>query len=463
MNRLVSASETSQLRREFLILAAGLFTLSVFLVTWGPNLYALIVPVLGLLASTLALLAPDDSALLKFSSRCLRQFPIMLLTTVSLGFATAILGLAVLDQSTTLMSALLALFVFLALVLGWFLQRDLNCGRSLKKWIIPLLTIAVVVLLSSEPVIDVLVFERDGAAALLRWENPYSLTFESPFPDNANHVFFGEGLYEGSTLLFGFPYPPPPLLVVVVGSLLGDVRVGAILLHFGASFALYRTASDSPGRKLSILFLVSPGFLLNAVMGWTELVGSSLLALTLCALVVKSKWAPFFLGIFAISKQYIPFFVPLAPLLIPEARRLPGGLWRNIAITATVSAVVLVPFVLWAPKDFIHSVITLQFNQPWRSDAFSLLVWWGETISAVPRWVQALLPLMSAFLVSIFLGAKSPTGPWAFSAAIGVVMCVLALTAKQAFANYFAFATAALLIGAILICENANDDCHPSA
>ena len=150
-------------------------------------------------------------------------------------------------------------------------------------------------------------------------------------------------------------------------------------------------------------------------------------------------------------KQYMPFFVPLVPLLVPEARRLPGGIWRNLAVTAVVSGTILIPFVIWGPREFMHSVVALQFDQPWRSDAFSLLVWWGEVVSEVPRWVQSVLPLGSALAISIVLGSKAIRAPWAFSAAIGVVMCVMALLAKQAFSNYFAFSAAAVLIGAILL------------
>ena len=439
-----------QIKRDLLVFASGLLTFSTVLVLWGPKIITLWVPVLAATVAVVALVSgfgiSRPGLALQFSEL---SIAVLVVATV-LGSTFTIFRLIVLEETKFVAFGLFLLASF-ALLLGWLIHRRMAEGQPFVIWIILLVVAILIIVLSREPVIDVLIFERDGAAALLRGQNPYAITFQSPFPVELNSVFFGDGVYDGETLLFGFPYPPPPLFSAAFGALLGDVRVGAMSLHFFASLALYRTASDIRSRQLAILFLFSPGFLLNAVTGWTELVCSSLLALTLCALIARSRWTPFLMGIFAVSKQYMPFFVPLAPLLVPEARRLPGGIWRNLAVTAVVSGTILIPFVIWGPREFMHSVVALQFDQPWRSDAFSLLVWWGEVVSEVPRWVQSVLPLGSALAISIVLGSKAIRAPWAFSAAIGVVMCVMALLAKQAFSNYFAFSAAAVLIGAILL------------
>src|SRR5690242_4496344 len=75
----------------------------------------------------------------------------------------------------------------------------------------------------AHPEIDVLTFQRDAARALLAGSNPYALTFPDPYYGKPLH-FYGEGLAAGGRLLFGFPYPPLSLLLVLPASLAGDVR-----------------------------------------------------------------------------------------------------------------------------------------------------------------------------------------------------------------------------------------------
>jgi len=302
----------------------------------------------------------------------------------------------------------------------------------------------------SETRIDVLVFLNDGVHALLSGVNPWGLSFISPYPPELTSQYYGETVHAGQHLLFGFPYPSPPLLVATLGLPLGDVRLGAVVLHLLASLALYVTANDGRGALLSCLYLLSPGAFWTARTGWTELIGASLLALLVCALYRNSRVSAVLLGLIASSKQYFAFFVPLSLLLVPSARKLKGGLLQSIGLVFLTGLLAIVPFYLWDPPAFLNSVVVLQFNQPWRSDSFSLLVWWGENVTEVPALLISVLPLSVALCVSLLLGLKAPKTPWSFSASLGIAMCSMVLLSKQAFANYYSFAAAAVLIAAIL-------------
>src|SRR4029453_1796557 len=76
---------------------------------------------------------------------------------------------------------------------------------------------------TTDPFIDVHVFQRDSLAALLAGRNPYAIDFPNLYGDGT--PFYGAGLTAGGRVLFGYIYPPINLLLALPGHLLaGDHR-----------------------------------------------------------------------------------------------------------------------------------------------------------------------------------------------------------------------------------------------
>jgi hypothetical protein len=86
------------------------------------------------------------------------------------------------------------------------------------------------------PGVDVIAFQQEACQALVAGHDPYAITFENDYPSR----FYGPGLVGNGRLLFGFPYPPLSLMLVLPGYALGDVRyahwvamtlAGALIAH----------------------------------------------------------------------------------------------------------------------------------------------------------------------------------------------------------------------------------------
>jgi hypothetical protein len=107
-----------------------------------------------------------------------------------------------------------------------------------------------------QPGVDVCLFQREASGALLGGHNPYAMSFPNLYPGAAR--VYGAGTYSGDRLLFGFPYPPLSLLMVLPGELLGDFRLSHLL---ATTLAGALIAASRPGRVATAagaLFLFMP-------------------------------------------------------------------------------------------------------------------------------------------------------------------------------------------------------------
>jgi hypothetical protein len=297
--------------------------------------------------------------------------------------------------------------------------------------------------------IDVQIFQHDGVAALLRGINPYTLTFANPYSLQESILYYGTGLFDAEgRLLFGFPYPPASLLLVVPGALLGDVRlsmVGAVVL---ASMVVWRQASTAFERACAVALAVLPGAPLIMVNAWTEPLLVGLLATAVVGMRRHWRATPYLLGVLLVSKQYLVVILPLLWLLRGTARTSAMGL-RGFAARVVGSALaVSVPLAVWSPIAFWDSVVRLQLRQPFRADSTSLLVWLVNRTGWPPPSVYGWLPLAAGLLTACLLAWRAPRTPAGFAGAVGVTLLVTFMLSKQAFANYYYLALGALLIAA---------------
>lgn len=285
------------------------------------------------------------------------------------------------------------------------------------------------------PKVDVAIFQKEATAALLNGHNPYAMTFANPYADAAR--VYGPGTFANGRLLFGYPYPPLTLLMILPGHLLGDFRLIQLLATTltGALIAFAR-----PGRIATLaaaLFLSTPRGFFVLEAGWTEPLVVVLLAAVVFLACRSSRWTLLVAALLLVSKQYLVFALPLMIGLTP-------GLFkdrRRIAISMLVAGTVSLPIAMWDLPAFMHSVVTLQFHQPMRADALSFLPWTiGVTGLAIPGWI-GLLAAVGAVVVALRCCEKSPAR---FASAVAFVFLIFFATNKQAFCNYYHFVIGAM-------------------
>jgi hypothetical protein len=285
------------------------------------------------------------------------------------------------------------------------------------------------------PKVDVAMFQKEAARALLARHNPYAMTFVNPYADAAR--VYGPGTFANGRLLFGYPYPPLTLLMVLPGHLLGDFRLMQLV---ATTLAGGLIAFARPGRiatAAAALFLSTPRGFFVLEAGWTEPLLVVLLAAVIFFACRDPRWTFLAAAMLLISKQYLIFALPLLIVLMP---------WlfkdrRRVVIAAIVAAAVSLPLVMWDVPAFMHSVVTLQFHQPMRADALSFLPWTiNLTGLAIPGWI-GLFMAVGAVVIALQYCPKSPAG---FATAIAFVFLIFFATNKQAFCNYYHFVIGAM-------------------
>jgi hypothetical protein len=328
-----------------------------------------------------------------------------------------------------------------AVLCGTFVSSSRWVGRlSVPLLLLVYLYVGVwLIKASPAPHIDVYLFQRDGAAALLSGTNPYELTFPNIY---GNSAYYGAGLSVGGRLRFGFPYPPLSLLLALPGHLLGkDYRYSQL---FATALAGGLMAYARPGRVAALaaaLYLFTPRSFMVLEQGWTEPYAVLLLAATVFVACRARRALPYVFGLLLAVKQTLLFAAPAAWLLLPRPLPSRRELVLSAGKAAGVATAVTLPFVLWNPGAFWFDVVMLQFYQPFRRDALSYLAWFARDGGApLPTWVA-----FAAALVALGLALwRAPRSPSGFAAAVSLTyLCFFAFN-KQAFVNYYYFVIGAL-------------------
>jgi hypothetical protein len=205
-----------------------------------------------------------------------------------------------------------------------------------------------------------------------------------------------------------------------------------------------------------VLYLFLSRTMLVLEEAWTEPFIVLLLAAVLFCAVRLPKVAPYVLGLFLVSKQYVPLCAPLALLLCDwplRPRQVVDMLWR----AAAAGAVVTVPLVLWNFGAhfgaFWHSAVEVQMAAPFRPDALSLLAWvYGPPQVGAPPLIDppsaiwAFIALGVTMTLCLWLAPRGSgsRGIAGFCGAVAVSYLAFFFLNKQAFANYYFFAVGAL-------------------
>jgi hypothetical protein len=287
-----------------------------------------------------------------------------------------------------------------------------------------------------KPDIDVFMFQQAGSEALVQGRNPYEVRFPSVYPYGT--PFYGRQVVDrNNQLLYGFPYPPLSLLLVVPGFFFGgDIRFAHVV---AVALTAVLMVAACPGRWAALvasLFLLTPRVFFVIEQSWTEPLLAFMFSLVMFCALRWRRGLPYALGLFFATKQYTVIAVPLVWLLTTG----PNG-WRQFRIILTKAAAVVVavclPFVVWNPVAFVRDVVVFQFLQPFRGDALSYLAWIKNQYPGfrVRAWTP-FVGVIPAIPFSIWRCGRTPAG---FAAATTVVFLLFFAFNKQAFCNYYYF------------------------
>jgi hypothetical protein len=323
------------------------------------------------------------------------------------------------------------------------------------------------------PDIDVWHFQQIGGRALLAGQNPYTATYPDIYaqrtarleraaradnagnevdgvgggrpatePTPATRPAYGEHLTTGTTLKFGFPYPPASLFLSTLGLRFGGDHRYAQAVALTLSGLLIAAARPGRWGALSaLLLLFTPRAFFVLGRGWTEPFVVLHLSLTLFVACRLPRLFPIALalGLFLASKQYLVFAVPLAWLLVPAPRDRRRAAWL-IGVAVLVALAVTAPLALWDVRAFVVSTFTAQADAPFREDALSWLVWfYDRTGVKLGAWAAFALAL-AALVACLRYCPRSPAG---FATGLLAVYLPFIAFNKQAFANYYLFVISA--------------------
>jgi hypothetical protein len=313
-----------------------------------------------------------------------------------------------------------------------------------RPWLVPallglhLFLGAWVLRTAPAPFIDVFVFQAQGADALMAGANPYAMTFPNIY---GHGHYYGEGLVGDGRLLFGFPYPPLSLYLSTLSKwLTTDARWAQLTaLALAAGFMAYARGGRL-GAGAAALLLLTPRGLFVLEQAWTEPFLICLLAACVFCACRFPRALPYVFGLLLAVKQYTVFMVPLVVLLTPlRGRALWGLLWRAGATALGVS----LPFIVINVPAFIHSVVTLQLHQPFRTDSLSYLAWWVQLGHAQPPVWVAFVGVGVATALALWRAPRTPAG---FMVSVAFVYGVFFALNKQAFTNYYYLVVGALCV-----------------
>src|SRR5262249_43830099 len=148
-----------------------------------------------------------------------------------------------------------------------------------------------------------------------------------------------------------------------------------------------------------------------------------------------------FLGLALTGKQ---FGLPMLPALAWPHRKN----WLPLLVGLAVGGLVMVPFLLWSPRDFIDIVITKHLNRPpqYQSITLASAFFHFGFAEVVPdrKW------LWGAALVLIGLvSLRTPRQGAATALGLGTALMIFATFHTQGFPNYFYLVEYLWLLGAV--------------
>jgi hypothetical protein len=343
-------------------------------------------------------------------------------------------------------AAIAALFIVFhaSRALLWFSMGLLACG-ILGVWTIHE---------SPRPRIDVITVYSASLYALREGQSPYGISFTNIYGHGG---YYGSGLTKGSEVLFGFPYPPLALLMAIPGKAVGDIRYAELLGLLIGGAAMAWSGRNRVAALAAMLLLFSPRSLFVLEQGWSEPFVICWLGLVIFA-ASRSLSVAVPLGLLLAVKQHLMLAMIFAPWLVRDAW--PGQL-RRLAIAMGVAALVTGPFIIWDPDGFWHSVVALQFREPFRLDSLSVLAAMARVGWPLSAAVALAIPLTALSVGTLLCWRFAPRTPSGFALSLGLCLLLLFLFSKKAFCNYY-YLVIALLVASVAAAPHVQNSRVPT-
>jgi hypothetical protein len=353
--------------------------------------------------------------------------PLVLLGSVAITWAVPLFSYL---RGGALTSALLALSVVGVGAAALLAQPTAARARAayLLAVVGHVVTSAVTIVGDPAPRIDVWVTLQQASDALARGENFYDLSWTgSPGVQDA------------------FTYLPWTAVLLGPGRWLGgDVRWALAfwsVVLFAGVWALARPLPDdlpSTARTTALraaipvaLLVVAPGTLTQIDQAWTEpLLAAGLVWWAVLVRRGHAWWAVVPLALVCASKQHLALLLPLLLLWRPFGA-------RRAVTTGALTGVLIVPWFLASPSDFVHDTITLLVGfHPIRFANTWYLYFLNEHAVTLPFWVTGLVVLAALGAAARLIHRRQPPVDellrW-----LAFVLLVANLVNKQAFYNQF--------------------------
>lgn len=291
---------------------------------------------------------------------------------------------------------------------------------------------------SPDPYIDVVVVHKEAMNAFLEKRDPYRISFPNIYGTEWKN-YYNPAVVFGDRIGFGYPYPPPSLILAIPGYLfLGDYRYSELGFLIATAALIGYSRRHLAARLAALVLLTTPRGFFVLEQGWTEPIAIFLVALTTFLLVegpLRAGWAA---GLMLATKQYLPFtgLAVLRSLLLDRRR------WKLTLFTIVLTgAVCILPFALWHTNSFMRSVVWLQTLEPFRTDSLSFLIWADRNGWGRGSFLWAIGAAIVAAVISLVTTRNSPSG---FAASAAITMFAMFALGSKAFCNYYYF-----VIGAI--------------
>jgi len=246
-----------------------------------------------------------------------------------------------------------------------------------------------------------------------------------------------------------FPYLPMTAVLLAPGRwLFGDVRWSMTGWFVVGVVGLLGFLKDlSPSRRWLVgaaaaLVVFAPGTLTQTEQAWTEPLLFT--AVVWWALLVRrghAWWAVIPLVVACATKQHIVLLLPVAAVWAPFG-------WRRTVATAAGVGVVVLPWFLASPADFLgDAVIGSAVGRPLRFADTWVIMWLHITGSAPPQLLTLVVVLAATAAAAVFIRRRQPSVDVILRITAWLLL-VLNLANKQAFYNQY-WLSAALIAASL--------------
>lgn len=303
---------------------------------------------------------------------------------------------------------------------------------------------AIAIRVDPAPRIDVWVILQQAADLLAHGDNIYSATWQD-----------SPGIKDAFTYL-----PWSAVLLAPGRLLLGDVRWSFVLWSLVAFTAIWLLRRSLPARRqwlaafVILALATAPGTLTQVDQSWTEPLLLAGLAVWLL-LVVRGHawWAVVPLALACASKQHLALLLPV--LLVWR----PFG-WRRTVATGALTGLLIAPWFLAGPRDFLDDTVTLLVGfHPIRFANTWYLYFLNEHGVALPFWVTGLV-VLGALGAAVVLVARRQPPPAELVRWLALVLLAANLVNKQAFYNQY-WLSAALVALSLVAPERDTEPVQP--